>query len=92
MTELSSTAPDMERRSFNLVASDAATGGKMTSYELKVTSPNGDRAVVVTLHRADDMDALQSALEICREHTIEVWDGERRVGCAVLSGTPILGL
>lgn len=64
----------------------------MTNYEFKITAPTGEHTVVVMVQKADDMDALQSAMEICREHTIEVWDGRRRVGCAVLTGTPVLGL
>ncbi|HWU55094.1 MAG TPA: hypothetical protein VN175_06295 [Rhizomicrobium sp.] len=44
------------------------------------------------LEQADDMSALSSALEVCENQKVEVWEGHRRIACISLSGQPRLTL
>jgi hypothetical protein len=64
----------------------------MTHYEIKITGPEGGRPIVLQLDKPDDISALNSALEICRRQTIEVWEGPRQIGSVMLSGAPRLTL
>ncbi|MBV9548837.1 MAG: hypothetical protein JO256_04095, partial [Alphaproteobacteria bacterium] len=58
----------------------------------RISSPQNDKAIVVPLDKPDDIAALHSALEICRNQKIEVWDGGRQIGAVMLSGKPRLAL
>lgn len=62
----------------------------MAHYEIRIESPESNRAVILNVEQPDDMAALDSALEICRHQIVEVWDGQRRIGAVSLSGTPHL--
>ena len=64
----------------------------MAHYQVKITGPEGEHPIVVALDRPDDIAALNSALEICRRQTIEVWAGSRQIGVVTPSGTPRLTL
>lgn len=60
----------------------------MAHYEIRIESPEGRRAIVLNVEQPDDLAALDSALEVCRNQKIEVWDGQRRIGGVSISGTP----
>lgn len=64
----------------------------MTHYEIRIQSPDGSRAMTWTLEKTDDMSALNSALKVCEDQKVEVWEGHRRIGCISLSGQPRLTL
>jgi hypothetical protein len=64
----------------------------MAQYEIRIEGPDGHRTLVWNVEKPDDMAALDSALDICRSQTIEVWDGQRRIGAVALNGTPRLAL
>lgn len=64
----------------------------MAHYEIRIKSPDGREAVRWDVERADDISALNSALEACRQQMVEVWDGQRQIGSISLSGTPRLTL
>ena len=61
----------------------------MAQYKIKVIGPDGRTPIVIELDKPDDMAALNSALDICRKHQVEVW---RQIGAVSLSGTPRLTL
>ena len=64
----------------------------MAHYEIKITGPDGGRPIVVELDKPDDIAALNSALEICRNQKVEIWEGRRQIGAVTLSGTPRFAL
>ena len=64
----------------------------MAQYKIKVIGPDGRTPIVIELDMPDDMAALNSALDICRKHQVEVWEGRRQIGAVSLSGTPRLAL
>jgi len=62
----------------------------MNHYKIKIAGVDGTAPVEVELEKPDDIAALNSALEICRQQTVEVWHGDRQIGAVSLSGTPQL--
>ncbi|HVW73713.1 MAG TPA: hypothetical protein VHC39_08745 [Rhizomicrobium sp.] len=60
----------------------------MTHYEIRFEAPEGSRAVTWDVERADDAAALRSALEVCRNQVVEVWDGPRKIAAISLSTEP----
>jgi hypothetical protein len=64
----------------------------MTHYEIRIQSPDGSRAMTWKLDKTDDMSALSSALKVCEDQQVEVWEGHRRIGSISLSGQPRLTL
>jgi len=64
----------------------------MTHYEIRIQSPDGSKAMSWKVEKADDMSALNSALKVCEDQKVEVWKGQRRIGCISLSGQPRLTL
>jgi hypothetical protein len=77
------------RRLPRLICAQEAT---VAHYEIRIQSSDGVRSITWDLEQADDMAALNSALELCRNQTIEVWDGKRHVGAISISGSPRLTL
>ncbi len=64
----------------------------MAHYEIRIQGSDGAHSITWDVERADDMAALNSALELCRNQTVEVWDGKRHVAAISLSGSPRLSL
>lgn len=64
----------------------------MAHYEIKIRSSEDHHSTVWEGDRPDDIAALNSALEICRNQQIEIWDGKRQIGTISLAGTPRLNL
>lgn len=64
----------------------------MAHYEIRIQGPSGAQPIVMEVEHPDDMAALNSALEICRNQKIEIWDAHRQVGAVSLTGTPRLTL
>jgi len=64
----------------------------MTHYKIKIQSPDGERSISWDVERADDIAALSSALEVCQQQKMEIWEGHRQIASIALSGTPRLTL
>jgi hypothetical protein len=64
----------------------------MAHYEIRIQSPDGKRALTWDVDRTDDISALSSALEVCQQQKMEIWDGQRQIASISLSGTPRLTL
>ncbi|HEY4076541.1 MAG TPA: hypothetical protein VGM26_06360 [Rhizomicrobium sp.] len=64
----------------------------MVHYEIRIQGPDGKRSITWDVDRADDMEALNLALEVCRNQWIEIWDGKRHVAALSLSANPRLSL
>ena len=64
----------------------------MAHYQIRFQGPDGGSAVVWDIDRVDDVAAMNSALEVCRNQTAEVWDGDRKVANILLSVEPRLTL
>jgi hypothetical protein len=62
----------------------------MARYEIRIHGPDGDHKIVWNGDHPDDLAALSSALEICRNQQVEVWDDHRQIGAISLEGTPRL--
>lgn len=60
----------------------------MTHYEIRFEGPEGSRSVTWDVERADDAAALRSALEVCCNQVVEVWDGPRKIAALSLSVEP----
>jgi hypothetical protein len=65
---------------------------RLAQYQIRFQGPNGANAVVWDIDRIDDMDAMNSAMEVCRNQKAEVWDGDRKVANILLSVEPRLTL
>jgi hypothetical protein len=64
----------------------------MTHYKIRLQSPDGTRSISWDVERADDISALSSALEVCQQQKMEIWEGQRQIASIALSGTPRLTL
>jgi hypothetical protein len=64
----------------------------MGHYEIRIQKPDGSPALSWKVEQADDMSALSSALEMCENQKVEVWEGHRRIASISLSGQPRLTL
>ena len=64
----------------------------MGHYEIRIQKPDGTPALSWKVEQADDMSALSSALEMCENQKVEVWEGHRRIASISLSGQPRLTL
>jgi hypothetical protein len=64
----------------------------MGHYEIRIQKPDGSPALSWKVEQADDMSALSSALEMCKNQKVEVWEGHRRIASISLSGQPRLTL
>jgi hypothetical protein len=60
----------------------------MTHYEIRFEAPEGSRSVTWDVERTDDTAALRSALEVCHNQVVEVWDGPRKIAALSLSVEP----
>jgi len=57
-------------------------------YEIRIQSPDGKRAIIWDVERTDDVSAVKSAVEVCQNQVVEVWDGGRQIAAVSLSGPP----
>jgi hypothetical protein len=64
----------------------------MAHYEIRIPGPDGVCAIIWEIDRPDDLAALNAAVDVCRQQTIEVWNGGRQVGAISSTGDPRLNI
>ena len=77
-------AKEMAALSFQCRQTEAC----LTQYEIRFRGPKGAASATWDVERADDMDALKSALDVCRNQSVEVWEGARKIAAISLSAEP----
>jgi hypothetical protein len=60
-----------------------------TSYRFDFLSRDGAVFKQQTHRFADDVTALEYAVDLSREHAIEIWDGQRRVALVKKDHAPL---
>ncbi|MBL6936213.1 MAG: hypothetical protein ISS15_13840 [Alphaproteobacteria bacterium] len=62
---------------------------KTTSYRFNFLDRRGAVLLREDHRFVDDVTALESAVNLCREHAIEIWDGKRRVAMVKKGHAPL---
>jgi hypothetical protein len=65
---------------------------RLAHYEIRFQGPEGVASITWDVDRVDDLEALRSALDVCRNQSVEVWEGPRKIAAISLSAEPHITL